>query len=78
MYNDNDNNNNNKNNISNDKHAYAGELHSFTHPRALLVHHDRGINVPASKRSLIIVLHIQEPYWYSMTAALMFLPLNVL
>jgi hypothetical protein len=66
------------NNNDNNKHARAGELHSFTHPRALLVLNDPGINVPVSKRALIIVLHIQEPYWCSMTAALMFLPPNVL
>jgi hypothetical protein len=30
-------------NYKNDKHAYAGQLNSFTHQRALLVLHDRGI-----------------------------------
>jgi hypothetical protein len=29
------------------KHAYAGHLSSFTHLRALLVLHDRGILGPA-------------------------------
>jgi hypothetical protein len=29
---------------NNDKHAYAGQLNSFTHLRALLVLHDRGIS----------------------------------
>jgi hypothetical protein len=30
-------------NNNNDKHAYAGQLYSFTHLRALLVLRDRGI-----------------------------------
>jgi hypothetical protein len=42
-YCDNNNNNNDDNNNNNNKHAYAGQLNSFTHQRALLVLHDCGI-----------------------------------
>jgi hypothetical protein len=33
------------NNNNDNKHAYAGQLNSFTHIRALFVLHDRGINL---------------------------------
>jgi hypothetical protein len=35
-------------NDNNDKLAYAGQLNSFTRPRALLVLHDRGIFCPGN------------------------------
>jgi hypothetical protein len=41
---------NNNNNNNNNKHAYAGQLNSFTHTRALLVLHARGILGPISYR----------------------------
>jgi hypothetical protein len=34
---------------NNSKHAYAGQLNSFTHLRALLVLHDRGICWPGQQ-----------------------------
>jgi hypothetical protein len=54
---------------NNNKHAYAGQLNSFTHLRALLVLHDRGIiTIDILMPVNWIVLHILEPYWYSMTS----------
>jgi hypothetical protein len=37
---------------NNNKHAYAGQPNSFTHPRAVLVLHDRGIFWPRQLASL--------------------------